>query len=261
MVRGEVGAVKAATEAGAAAGERVGELIAVHVIPRPAEDLDVFLPPIPKEVARQRGSAAPARLRAREVPCRRQSSCAARSSSTRCSRSSPPPSRRTPDGFFPVAGETAFWLEVRPGIVVNRLLDVALKGCDVKPGALITERSYGTLEVHGPDQGQVREAGRRILAAAGARAGGRPAPNVMNDEIIRAIDDHHAMMINKSRAGMLVLGRDTLYALEVNPAIWVLLAANEAERQRRSGSSGLGDNGAVGRFATRGHGRADRGRR
>ena len=42
------------------------------------------------------------------------------------------------DGFFPVSGETAFWLEVRPGIVVNRLLDVALKGCDVKPGALIT---------------------------------------------------------------------------------------------------------------------------
>jgi len=49
MVRGEVGAVKAATEAGAAAAKRVGELIAVHVIPRPAQDLDGFLPPIPKE--------------------------------------------------------------------------------------------------------------------------------------------------------------------------------------------------------------------
>jgi len=49
LVRGEVGAVKAATEAGAAAAKRVGELIAVHVIPRPAEDLDTFLPPIPKD--------------------------------------------------------------------------------------------------------------------------------------------------------------------------------------------------------------------
>ena len=49
MVRGEVGAVKAATEAGAAAAKRVGELVAVHVIPRPAEDLERFLPPIPKE--------------------------------------------------------------------------------------------------------------------------------------------------------------------------------------------------------------------
>jgi len=152
------------------------------------------------------------------------------------------------DGYFPVSGESAFWLEVRPGIVVNRLLDVALKGCDVKPGALITERSYGTLEVHGPDQGQVREAGRRILAAAGVRAEDGLKPNVMNDEIIRAIDDHQAMMINKSRAGMLVLGRDTLYTLEVNPAIWVLLAANEAEKAAPIRLVGLGNNGAVGRL-------------
>jgi hypothetical protein len=152
------------------------------------------------------------------------------------------------DGFFPVSGETAFWLEVRPGIVVNRLLDVALKGCDVKPGALITERSYGTLEVHGPDQGQVREAGRRMLAAAGVRAEDGLRPNVMTDEIIRAIDDHQAMMINKSRAGMLVLGRDTLYTLEVNPAIWVLLAANEAEKAAPIRLVGLGNNGAVGRL-------------
>ena len=49
LVQGDVGAVKAATEAGAAAAKRVGELIAVHVIPRPAQDLDTFLPPIPKE--------------------------------------------------------------------------------------------------------------------------------------------------------------------------------------------------------------------
>ena len=152
------------------------------------------------------------------------------------------------DGFFPVAGETAFWLEVRPGIVVNRLLDVALKSCDVKPGALITERSYGTLEVHGPDQGQVREAGRRMLSAAGVRAEEGLRPNVMTDEIIRAIDDHQAMMINKSRAGMLVLGRDTLYTLEVNPAIWVLLAANEAEKAASVRLVGLGNNGAVGRL-------------
>lgn len=44
MVRGDVGAVKAATDAGAAAAERVGELIAVHVIPRPHSEVDVILP-------------------------------------------------------------------------------------------------------------------------------------------------------------------------------------------------------------------------
>ncbi len=49
MVRGEVGAVKAATDAGQAAAKRVGELKSVHVIPRPADDLEAFLPPIPKD--------------------------------------------------------------------------------------------------------------------------------------------------------------------------------------------------------------------
>ena len=44
MVRGDVGAVKAATDAGASAAEKVGELISVHVIPRPHTEVDVILP-------------------------------------------------------------------------------------------------------------------------------------------------------------------------------------------------------------------------
>jgi len=44
LVRGDVGAVKAATDAGAAAARRVGELIAVHVIPRPHPDVERILP-------------------------------------------------------------------------------------------------------------------------------------------------------------------------------------------------------------------------
>lgn len=152
------------------------------------------------------------------------------------------------DGYFPIAGESAAWLEVRPGIVVNRLMDVALKSCDVKPGALITERSYGTLEVHGGDQGQVREAQKRMLKASGASQDEGLMPHVMTSEVIRKIDHHQAMLINRSRAGMLVLGEDTLYTLEVNPAIWVLLAANEAEKAADVRLVGLGNNGAVGRL-------------
>ena len=45
MCRGEVGAVKAATDAGAAAARRVGELVSVHVIPRPADQVEGILPP------------------------------------------------------------------------------------------------------------------------------------------------------------------------------------------------------------------------
>ena len=46
IVRGDVGAVKAATDAGAAAAEKVGELVSVHVIPRPHSDIEIILPKI-----------------------------------------------------------------------------------------------------------------------------------------------------------------------------------------------------------------------
>ncbi|MFT7667411.1 MAG: ethanolamine utilization protein EutM [Planctomycetota bacterium] len=49
MVRGEVGAVKAAVEAGAASARRVGELLSQHVIPRPAAELEAFIPQAPDE--------------------------------------------------------------------------------------------------------------------------------------------------------------------------------------------------------------------
>ena len=48
IVRGDVGSVKAATDAGAAAARRVGELVGVHVIPRPADDLERVFPITPK---------------------------------------------------------------------------------------------------------------------------------------------------------------------------------------------------------------------
>lgn len=44
MVRGDVGAVKAAVDSGAAAAKRVGELVSVHVIPRPHDDVEAILP-------------------------------------------------------------------------------------------------------------------------------------------------------------------------------------------------------------------------
>ncbi|MCT4660888.1 MAG: ethanolamine utilization microcompartment protein EutM [Tissierellales bacterium] len=49
MVRGDVGAVKAATDAGAAAAQRVGELVSVHVIPRPHSEVEVVLPSVKDE--------------------------------------------------------------------------------------------------------------------------------------------------------------------------------------------------------------------
>ena len=52
MVRGDVGAVKAATDAGAAAAKRIGELVSVHVIPRPHGDVEGILPSIPEDAGK-----------------------------------------------------------------------------------------------------------------------------------------------------------------------------------------------------------------
>lgn len=58
MVRGDVGAVKAATDAGAAAAKRIGELVSVHVIPRPHQDIEMILPQNSKGNIGGRGSDA-----------------------------------------------------------------------------------------------------------------------------------------------------------------------------------------------------------
>ena len=57
MVRGDVGAVKSATDAGAAAAKRVGELVSVHVIPRPHEEVEMILPAKSKGAIGGRGPA------------------------------------------------------------------------------------------------------------------------------------------------------------------------------------------------------------
>lgn len=152
------------------------------------------------------------------------------------------------DGFLPVPGETAYWIEIEPGIAINGLLDTALKSGDVRPGALIAERHFGTLEVHGPDQGQVREAGALALRQAGLSADAAPAPEVLTSEVIRHIDAHHAALVNRSRGGMLALAGDTLFTLEVSPAVGVLLAANEAEKAAPIRLVDLESQGAVGRL-------------
>jgi hypothetical protein len=59
-------------------------------------------------------------------------------------------------GFLPLAGDASLYVEVAPGIEINRLTDVALKAIDVKPGMQIVERVYGLLEVHAPEQAATR---------------------------------------------------------------------------------------------------------
>lgn len=149
---------------------------------------------------------------------------------------------------MPVPGDAAYWIEVEPGMAANGLLDAALKAADVRPGVLLTERLYGTLEFHGPDQGQVREGGRAALKRFGMSPEASDRPEVLQSEVIRKLDAHHAALLNRERCGMLALEGDALFTLEVTPAVWICLAANEAEKHSPVRLVDLESSGAVGRL-------------
>lgn len=133
-------------------------------------------------------------------------------------------------GFLPLPGDASLWVEVSPGIEINHLMDKALKAAVVRPGVLITERLYGLLEVHSGNQGEVHAAGRAILEAIGVRANDCLRPRIISNQIIRNVDAHHTQLTNRNRRGQMLLTGQTLYILEVEPAAYASLAANEAEK-------------------------------
>ena len=116
-------------------------------------------------------------------------------------------------GFLPLANDASLWVEVAPGIEINRLTDVALKATNIKPGLQIIERYYGVLEVHSPDQAETRAAGAAILEAIEHVEGDRIKPRILSSQIIRRLDDHHAQLINRTRHGQMIIpGPDSLRA-------------------------------------------------
>jgi hypothetical protein len=133
-------------------------------------------------------------------------------------------------GFLPLAGDASLWVEISPGIEINRLTDVALKATRVRPGMQIVERYYGLLEVHSNSQADTRAAGEAILAEIGAGEGDRRKPKILSSQVIRHIDDHQVQLINRMRHGHMLIPGQTLYVLEVEPAAYAALAANEAEK-------------------------------
>ena len=136
----------------------------------------------------------------------------------------------TARGFLPLAGDASLWVEISPGIEINRITDVALKTTKVRPAVQVVERLFGLLEVHSGDQAEVRAAGAAILEALEVRAEDRRKPTIHSSQIIRRVDAHQTQLINRNRKGMMLIADQTLYVMEVEPAAYAVLAANEAEK-------------------------------
>lgn len=133
-------------------------------------------------------------------------------------------------GFLPLPGDASLWIEISPGIEINRIMDIAMKSAVVRPGVQMVERLYGLLEIHSTNQGEVQAAGKAILAALDVQRQDCLKPRVLSSQIIRNIDAHHAQLINRTRRGQMILAGETLYVFEVEPAAYAALAANEAEK-------------------------------
>jgi hypothetical protein len=140
---------------------------------------------------------------------------------------------KTARGFLPVPGQASLWVEIAPGIAINRVTDAALKATAVQPAIQVVERAYGLLEVHHEDQGEVLSAGATILGHLELRQEDRLKPKVLTSQIIRSIEAYQTQIINRSSQGMMILPGESLFILETEPAGYAVLAANEAEKAAR----------------------------
>jgi hypothetical protein len=133
-------------------------------------------------------------------------------------------------GYLPKVGQASLFVEIAPGMAINEILDVALKSTDVTAGMQIVERHYGMLELHSESQADVREAGQAILDYLGLEEKDRHKPRVVANQVVRHLEDSQTMLINRFRHGNMILAGQTLFVLEVEPAAYAALAANEAEK-------------------------------
>ena len=137
---------------------------------------------------------------------------------------------KTSRGFLPVPEMASLWVEIAPGMAINRVTDTALKATSVVPAVQVVERAYGLLEVHDWDKGEVRSAGQVILEGLGCTEDQRMKPQVVSDQVIRSVEAYQTQIINRNSRGMMILPGQSLFILETQPAGYITLAANEAEK-------------------------------
>jgi hypothetical protein len=133
-------------------------------------------------------------------------------------------------GDLPTEGMAALYVEMAPGNEVFRVVDIAVKATEARPGAQIVEREFGMFEVHSLSQAAVIEAGNVVLARLGLSVADRIKPQVVSTQVITRIDPYQAQLINRFRRGSMLVSGDTMLVLECAPAAYINIACNEAEK-------------------------------
>ena len=154
----------------------------------------------------------------------------------------------TVQGSPPVAGMAELWIEVAPANEAFRLMDVALKAADVQPATQYIEREFGLLELHSWSQSEVKAAADAIVAVTGLTENDRVRPQLASSPVVTNVDPFQAQLINKMRRGSLLVPGQTLLIMEVEPAAYITLAANEAEKAAAISQVYVSNVGRFGRY-------------
>lgn len=133
-------------------------------------------------------------------------------------------------GDPPVEGMSSLAVEMAPGNWVFRMVDKVVKSTDVRPGTQIVERQFGMFEVHSLSQADVARAGEIVLDELGVAVDQRMRPSIASEQIITNVDPYQAQLLNRFNRGTMIVAGETLLVLEVEPAAYITLAANEAEK-------------------------------
>ena len=134
-------------------------------------------------------------------------------------------------GDLPVEGMASLYVEMSPGNEVFRTVDIAVKATEAKPGAQVVEREFGMFEVHSLNQAAVLESGQIVLDRLELVKEDRIKPTVYSSNLITRVDPYQAQLLNRWRRGSMLVSGETLFVLEVAPAAYIMLAANEAEKK------------------------------
>jgi ethanolamine utilization microcompartment shell protein EutL len=151
-------------------------------------------------------------------------------------------------GYIPIPGMAAMLVEISPGVLINQVIDAAVKSANIRPGLMVVERHFGVLEFHSQAQADVKHAGKAALKVLNMTIKDRIKPKILNSQIIHKVNAYHAQMVNVSRLSSMLLPGQDLYILEVQPAGYVTLAANEAEKNAQITLVDCRTYGAVGRL-------------
>ena len=130
--------------------------------------------------------------------------------------------------YDPREYDAALFLEIAPAMEIHVKIDQALKATKARLGSMVTERVFGMMQVHHEDQGEVRAAGQAVLDASSLKETDRAPCEILQNKIIRSVEQDHAIAFTGLAWGQMVLAGDSVLIMEAKPAAYLSIACNEA---------------------------------